>query len=1286
MKFLITIIIINIVLVLTEQVATFRLFGKRFSNTNTKWKFNFFTLLIFIFSLMLSEPIQAQPCVGSPSYNVNLSANNDSTWTSPSITRGGNCCATSNCVEFNITLSVNSTGIQLDIISGAIPGGALNYRVGCGPALSFGQPICLIGTGPFRITFCKPGGNSNIYQIKAIPKPKVQGLFAGSPACGIYIKAKGFETAGLTWTSIPSTTISNSYLSCRTNCDSVSIVPGPISYPLSLTYKVCGNVTGACASPSTCDTFNVILVDNPIVAITPRNPIICYGGGTTLALTANPTGGLAPYKYLWNTNDTSRVKTFGAGTYRVAMTDSLGCIVARDTSIITVNNLPFTANAGNDTTVCSSINTVNLRGRIQVATGGKWSGGTGKFIPYDTTLNAIYVPSLSEINAGIVKLILTTTGNNGCTPARDTVSITINQAPVPMITGSLNLCEYTLGIPYNTPAVAGNSYDWHVVGGTIAGGQGTANISVNWGNAGPGYIYMIQTAVSGCKGIGSLQTISRFDLNSNPITKATIGPDAISSDTDAYSNGFGYQITSNCGSSKGADITIPGSIFDRGKMCMTFSFQRDEAEADFFNRGGTRFYITGGKLSIQMRINNGAGGYADIGPLLTTYTVPNDDNFKYYTFCYDSASGVARVLVDDSIVWSYQAPLSRSLYWIGAGNAIMGTFMDGSCSGKTLMDFINIAIPVSIYPKPKPVISGPSPVCTYNYTYTYSVPSDPSASIYLWTISGGNILSGAGTNSVTVKWTVAGTGIISLKQTYTTTNCDTTISKSILINPSPVPVMSGYDSVCANKNYTYSVASITGNTYLWSISSGGTIIGSATLNTLTVKWGIAANRFLTLKQTNVFGCDSTITKDIIILAPPTPVITGNNLTCQNRIYTYNTLAVAGHTYLWTTTGGSFMGGNRGNTVQIKWGLSGSGTVLLTQSISTGCDSTVFESITIQPAPAPVINGADSSCENTLLTYSVNATAGHTFIWLANGGVIQGSTISNTVQVKWGLVGIGTLTVTQTSGSGCDSTIAKQIIKLARPVPVITGITIVCSGKQASYSIAGLTGSTYLWTVTGGNISGSNTASSITVLWSIAGTGTATIKQTNSLGCDSIVSVSVTIRPTPVPSINGTNTGCATVGNRFYVFSASGNTYSWTVSGGTIIGVSTDTACFITWGASGIGAVSIRQVNSFGCDSTVSKNVTINPTPVPVITGNSTPCSRKTHVYSVPFVASSTYQWSSAGGNIIGTSSTNLISLLWGAAGTGNVTVTQTNSYGCFASKIMTITILTLPGPSTLYHY
>lgn len=49
------------------------------------------------------------------------------------------------------------------------------------------------------------------------------------------------------------------------------------------------------------------------------------------------------------------------------------------------------------------------------------------------------------------------------------------------LTGSTSVCPNIQGVPYNATALDAHSYLWTVEGGTIASGQGTDEITVNWG-------------------------------------------------------------------------------------------------------------------------------------------------------------------------------------------------------------------------------------------------------------------------------------------------------------------------------------------------------------------------------------------------------------------------------------------------------------------------------------------------------------------------------------------------------------------------------------------------------------------------------------------------------------------------------------------------------------------------------------------------------------------------------------------------------------------------------------
>lgn len=104
------------------------------------------------------------------------------------------------------------------------------------------------------------------------------------------------------------------------------------------------------------------------------------------------------------------------------------CDPASSEKIVLLSPLPA-AGAGPDQTVCANKEVV-LTGSVTGASGGKWTGGAGRFYPDAQTLNATYFPTSTEKANGSVNLLLTTAGNGPCSASSDAVSITFTPAPL----------------------------------------------------------------------------------------------------------------------------------------------------------------------------------------------------------------------------------------------------------------------------------------------------------------------------------------------------------------------------------------------------------------------------------------------------------------------------------------------------------------------------------------------------------------------------------------------------------------------------------------------------------------------------------------------------------------------------------------------------------------------------------------------------------------------------------------------------------------------------------------
>ncbi|MCB9188565.1 MAG: hypothetical protein H6599_04710 [Flavobacteriales bacterium] len=156
-----------------------------------------YTILMILSLSALTNLSYGQACDPStPTFTIDMTGAPDSIWHSPPIARDGHCCAASSsdrCVEFNITLDAGSSGIQINLISGALPSGALFYEIGCANPTQIGDTLCLDGVGPHRITFCKPGNNTNVYEIVSLQEPTVSPPITVSDGCQGLIYTIGYE-------------------------------------------------------------------------------------------------------------------------------------------------------------------------------------------------------------------------------------------------------------------------------------------------------------------------------------------------------------------------------------------------------------------------------------------------------------------------------------------------------------------------------------------------------------------------------------------------------------------------------------------------------------------------------------------------------------------------------------------------------------------------------------------------------------------------------------------------------------------------------------------------------------------------------------------------------------------------------------------------------------------------------------------------------------------------------------------------------------------------------------
>jgi PKD-like domain/Secretion system C-terminal sorting domain len=242
--------------------------------------------------------------------------------------------------------------------------------------------------------------------------------------------------------------------------------------------------------------------------------------------------------------------------------------------------------------------------------------------------------------------------------------------------------------------------------------------------------------------------------------------------------------------------------------------------------------------------------------------------------------------------------------------------------------------------------------------------------------------------------------------------------------------------------------------------------------------------------------------------------------------------------------------------------------------------------------------------------------------------------------------------------------------------------------------AGMTN--YTWMVSAGGLvtaGGTATSNTVTITWNSAGAQTVSVNYANANGCvaSTPTAFSVTVNPTPVPTIGSNNTPCVgSTGNLYYTEGAMTN-YLWTVpAGGTIVSGQGTSYINVTWTGVGAQWVSVIYTNASLCTAMTPTiyNLFVNPMPnaAGAVTGTATLCAGTNGVaYSCAEILNATsYTWTLPAGAVIATGAgTRNVTVNFGAtAVSGNITVAGTNSCGNGTpSPAFAVTVNPLPAPA-----
>ncbi|MBL7927087.1 MAG: T9SS type A sorting domain-containing protein [Bacteroidia bacterium] len=740
--------------------------------------------------------------------------------------------------------------------------------------------------------------------------------------------------------------------------------------------------------------------------VTVDNNVSCFGG-VNGSLTANPTGGVAPYTFMWSTSPIQTTATATGlinGTYHVTITDANGCTTQCSGTISQPTQL--SCNISETHTTCG------LNNGVASALPGGGSPGYSF-----TWSNGATDQSISNLAPG--NYTVTVSDANGCTSSCET---TINGSTAVIFTVSntdatcFGNCDGTGIITNVIGGTAPYSYLW-------SNGQTTTTASALCAGV---YTITITDSI-GCTAQDSIEVMQPNLLSatfSNVVNVACSGGNNGSAKINPTGGTPSYSYLWSDGQTNQTAVNLAAGVYtvtvtDQNNCTYIDSVTINQSGALILTTSSTPVLCNGGNTGTATANPSGgntpytylwsngqtnqtatglaAGSYqvtvTDVNGCMNTDIVVVTEPAslscsvsKSDPLCTTDCNGFATAVVNGGTglyqyLWS-DGQTTQTATGLCAGSYTVTITDDNACTSSCSTVLVNpAALTCSLTPT--------MPLCNNSAdgSIVNTVNGGTAPYTYLWN-------NGATTQNLTN--ITAGTYTATVTdQNGCTSSCSVAVVAPAQLN---VTIPSSTNANCGLNNGSATASAnggITPYVYLWSNSQAGPNLINVGAGTYTVT------------VTDANNCSATSSITITSTTSLDGTISGTNPGCNGGNNGTATIIVTGgdgnYTYSWSTT--------PVQTNQTATGLS-AGIYYVMVTDGSGC--TVVDSITLVNASALSCNVTTTpgGCGTSTGTASANATGGTaplSYLW--NNG--------STAQSQSGLTG-GTYTVTITDANGCTS--------------------------------------------------------------------------------------------------------------------------------------------------------------------------------------------------------------------------------------------------------------------------
>ena len=278
---------------------------------------------------------------------------------------------------------------------------------------------------------------------------------------------------------------------------------------------------------------------------------------------------------------------------------------------------------------------------------------------------------------------------------------------------------------------------------------------------------------------------------------------------------------------------------------------------------------------------------------------------------------------------------------------------------------------------------------------------------------------------------------------------------------------------------------------------------------------------------------------------------------------------------------------------------------VTGTSSLGCTSSAVKCVTVGTSPILSVSGNTAICAGSGAT--LTASGASTYTWMTSQGTFTGSTVVLTPSASTCFSLIG-------SNSGCTG-VTGGCISVQNTNLSVSGPTAICGGASATLVASGA--QNYTWQP------GGLTGSVIVVSPSI--TTCYTIQGSSSSGCSSYGFKCVSVQATSATSVTASNYSICS-GDYTTLYASGASNYTWLPGGSNALYLVVSPSVSTCYTLTGSGCSGL---------SSAVKCITVNPSPIVSISGNTAVCSGGTATLTAS--GASSYIWYTGSGTLTGSS-------------------------------------------------